>query len=482
MHAMNIFGQEFNGLQTRLKGFETRVKKEVNKELLADGIKPFENNIKALYVQVEILKKRLAKTANETMKRLKTFSKQFRSAVEEDLKGKRSSVNVFESAFEFVKSVRSLDVGLSEFGTIMLRLWQECLCLEQHRIGFMSLAVQKFIDLLAEVFGGEAIKGFEGSKKLMHKLNPNDLAKNVFQIKRFLRNTEEQLVQSRLRNNSRIESKNKAAEEQKNGMATDDHEKSENIEHHEIKTKTNKNIPNVGFSELNTYFLLSSQEMKEDRLNYFILRSWQGTDGKDSSRKMMIYLTIDQFYSVYLESEDKKKRKVLKLKASIMVDKCDVFAKREKSQVVITYVVKGVFWNSKKTLYFNLANPELEDFLRFYQKARIHLDYMKKHGKKILEKKGNDKLLKKVEKAGTGPLVQDLAEELNENECEESSEIEVDQISEIVEESIEIEREREEKLKVEGLDISTIKEESEESDCEHRDSNSEDEHEGKNGN
>lgn len=467
MHAMNIFGKEFGGLQKRLKGLEKRVQKEVNKELLADGIKPYENNIKALYVQVEILKKRLAKTANETMKKLKTFSKEFRSAVEEDLKGRRSSVNVFESAFEFVRSVRALDIGLSEFGTIMLRLWQECMSLEQHRISFMSLGVQKFIDLLAQVFGAEAVKGFEGSKKLMQALKPETLAANVFQIRRFLRQSEEQLVMSRLR--SDIGRKRTKSESMSEDLTSD---------------KQVETTKNVTFRDLRRYFVLSSEEMKEDRLNYFILRSWQGSDGKNSSKRMVVYLTIDQFYSVYIEEEQKKdkKSKNLKLKASIMVDKCDVFAKREKSQIVITYMEKGFLWNTKKSLYFNLGNNELEDFIRFYQKGRIHLDYLKKHGKKIIAKKATQDLVEGVGQSGKGQIVEDLGsiqnnendsgENLQNNKSDKLVEQEV-QKKEIEEEEIH-ENNEEEKYseKVEGIDISTIREETDEEDI-HIESDSE---------
>ena len=177
--AMESFNQSVLNFQKKLKETSEKVQLDVNKKILSDQIRPFENNIKALYVKIEILKKSLAKRASKTTDKLKTFTKVFTDSINLQVKSKRVRTSVFDSANEFVQSVKHIDMSLTDFGLLLIALWEQCKVLESKRIESISASVDKFSDLLKTIFISDLNNLFIESSKnclLYTSPSPRDLS------------------------------------------------------------------------------------------------------------------------------------------------------------------------------------------------------------------------------------------------------------------------------------------------------------------
>ena len=378
------FNNEFKEFETKLKKNTERMQKEINKKILAEHIRPYENNIKALYVKIEIRKKNLAKRSSETTDKLKVFSKQFKEVMITEEKRKRAKVNILDSAFDFVKSVRQIDMSLTDFGLLLIALWEQCRVLEEKRITAVGNAIEKFVELLSEIFGNEAKKSFSKTIQRLQDLKVQAIIDNIFHYGKYLRKNEQQLIWNRVQDkptNYNVEPKAQfnsehsiPSENDKSVTPNDSEDKkcqSEQVINKSLPKKEKQDIVH-----LKKFFLSTSAVMKENRINYFRIKQWSGCEGKGkrSPKKMIIFLSVDFYYSIYIENKESKSNDTLKLKASFQVEKCDAFAKREKSEIVLTYVEKGFLWNSKKTVYIKMPQEQVEDFLMYYQQAYMIID------------------------------------------------------------------------------------------------------------
>ena len=381
--AMESFNKSVLDFQKKLKETSENVQLEVNKKILSDQIRPFENNIKALYVKIEILKKSLAKRATKTTDKLKSFTKVFTESINLQVKNKRVKKSVFDSANEFVQSVKYIDISLTDFGLLLIALWEQCKVLELKRIVSISTSVEKFSELMNKIFVSDLNNLFIESSKKLKNLKPNVISENVFEYSRFMRPSEKQLIKSRIQKNK---------------------EEEQDLGH------------------LKKFFLKPSQSMQDHQINYFLISKWRALQGKGkrNPKTIFIYLSVDFFYSVYTEERTKDRGNEFKLHFSVPIEKCDVFAKREKAEIVMTYTEKGMLWNSKKSVYLKMSNEEVEQFLKYYQRARLLIDEKERNKQEAiwnsqiaLNLETEEKDAKKEEDTNTDTDI-DIDKELNE--------------------------------------------------------------------
>ena len=102
--------------------------------------------------------------------------------------------------------------------------------------------------------------------------------------------------------------------------------------------------------DLRMFFVMSSEEIKENQLNYFLIKKWVGLDATKANKRptMIIYLSVDFFYSIYIEKTTRNGEVITELKTRFHAEKSTVHAKPLEKVIVINYIEKGLLWNSKK--------------------------------------------------------------------------------------------------------------------------------------
>jgi len=161
LYTMLEFNREYEMFANKLKETTLRIQNEVVEKILGKSMKPYEKTVKQFQTQAQDLKKLLIKRSNRTLDKLKKFVKIFQDGLIDETKKRRTRKNIFDPAFEFTKSVRSVDVSITDYGLVLIALWEQCNILEEKRLSGIRQALMKFLDIMVEIFGADAQKSFQ---------------------------------------------------------------------------------------------------------------------------------------------------------------------------------------------------------------------------------------------------------------------------------------------------------------------------------
>ena len=120
--------------------------------------------------------------------------------------------------------------------------------------------------------------------------------------------------------------------------------------------------------------MLSSEEIKETQLNYLIVRKFKGYEYKKKRVKnpiAHIYLSVDFFYSIYIEKVDKTGKLEHNLKMTFPAETSTLKVKNIEKVIEITYIEKGILWDSKKKVQIQLSGDCMDEFILHHQQAKI---------------------------------------------------------------------------------------------------------------
>ena len=159
--VMVEFNREYELFNKKLETAMEKVSLEVNAKIMSNQVKPYQDNMKSLYSKVSSLRKELLKCSNKTIYKLKKLIKSNQVSMTDNGKGKRTKTNTFDYACEFVQSVKSVDTAITDYGLLLIAIWEQCTILEEKRISSMKQAFLKFLDILNEIFGAEAQRSFQ---------------------------------------------------------------------------------------------------------------------------------------------------------------------------------------------------------------------------------------------------------------------------------------------------------------------------------
>jgi hypothetical protein len=125
---------------------------------------------------------------------------------------------------------------------------------------------------------------------------------------------------------------------------------------------------------------MSSEDMKETQLNYLVVRKWTGKEYKKKRSKnpvVHVYLSVDFFYSVYLEKTNKSGKVENHLKVSFPAETSDLVIKEIENVIEVTYIEKGLLWDSKKKVRLQFTPDAIDEFVMHHQQAKEMLNTTK---------------------------------------------------------------------------------------------------------
>lgn len=178
------------------------------------------------------------------------------------------------------------------------------------------------------------------SQSSIKNIDPEKFAKNVFEYNRFLRPNEIELVNRKIGKSS--EKRNKMFGREENTI-----------------------------NDLRSFFIKSSQEMKELQLNYFLVKKWSATDvKKNSETRVHIYLSIDYFYSIYEEKTDNKGNIHKIFKTAFHAENSDIVVKEIQKMIELSFIEKKLLWNSSKKIKLVFEEQDLQSFILHHDNAK----------------------------------------------------------------------------------------------------------------
>ena len=124
-------------------------------------------------------------------------------------------------------------------------------------------------------------------------------------------------------------------------------------------------------NDLRSFFIKSSQEMKELQLNYFLVKKWSANDvKKNSETRVHIYLSIDYFYSIYEEKTDNKGNIHKIFKTAFHAENSDIVVKEIQKMIELSFIEKKLLWNSSKKIKLVFEEQDLQSFILHHDNAK----------------------------------------------------------------------------------------------------------------
>lgn len=128
------------------------------------------------------------------------------------------------------------------------------------------------------------------------------------------------------------------------------------------------------FRDLQLFFNMHNNLDRESHLNYFLVKKWLGKEYKRKRRNnpmALVYLSVDFYYSIYVVKTNKKGKKMAELKACFPAEKSEIKARPLEKIIEISYVDKGLLWDSKKKIILEFNGKQIDEFALHHQQARI---------------------------------------------------------------------------------------------------------------
>lgn len=125
--------------------------------------------------------------------------------------------------------------------------------------------------------------------------------------------------------------------------------------------------------DLRIFFMKSSEDVKQSQLNYLVVRKWSGLEYKKKRVKnpvVHVYLSVDFFYSIYIEKINKAGKIENALKASFPAETSSIVVKEIEGIIEITYIEKGLLWDSKKKIKVQFSPDTVDEFVMHHHQAK----------------------------------------------------------------------------------------------------------------
>ena len=319
--SISQFDTEFKKFVDGFRMLQMKVKNQINSKILAENVKPYENNIKSLYVQVASTKKSLHKISLATTDKLEELMKAIRENQSEISKSKRPKTNIFDHVNTFVSHVENISDLVREYGVLFLKLYEESLLLEKFRINSMKESFLTYIKILADFFGKENDKNFQASQSMFQKLNEDFLSEESLNLYLLMKPIEVEMV----------------------------------LAH--TKSPTLTVVCLRKFITASKFFQPVSSVLEN-----FYLKRYQCylVETKSLNNEVDIFLTNDHFYSVCkTRNKNAKGDSIL----SIPMEEVKMNSEKGRDSLTFRYTEKFFLWNTKKKQTFVFKNNTIEEVM-----------------------------------------------------------------------------------------------------------------------
>jgi hypothetical protein len=323
--SISQFDAEFKKFVDGFRMLQLKVKNQINSKILAENVKPYENNIKSLYVQVASTKKSLHKISLATTDKLEDLMKAIRENQSEVAKNKRPKTNIFENVNAFVAHVEGIAELVREYGMLFLKLYEESLLLEKYRINSIKESFLTYIKILADFFGKENDKNFQASQNLFQKLNETFLSEESLNLHLLMKPMEIAMVLE--------------------------------------QTKS----PALTVICLREFIAASKfyQPVSSVLENFYIKRyQCYLIETKETNNEVDIFLTNDHFYSVCKSRNKSTKGEVI---LSIPIEEVKINCEKGRDSLTFRYTEKFFLWNTKKKQTFLFKNNTIEEIIAAHE-------------------------------------------------------------------------------------------------------------------
>ena len=312
--------KELIDFQTSLNKFQKNVEQNIIYKILIETTKQNDAKLKDLSNQKRDLWLIIRKLSTETLECYDFLLKSLQDSINSQTRLKRPTINLFPQVFEFVNNVRKLALQLREYGQNFIDIFNTVKALEKDRLNAIRNAFFEFNKLLEKTFSVKQVQGFKYNELNLRKIKSGLWDASYFDIKSVITPSQAEFL-----------------------------------------TK-NSNVSDLNIENLRELFYLEKiEENIKELFDHFIMRRFlvKEADLKSACKNdVILYLTIDYFYNIYLFDKTTKKATLI---ADVPIEKMNFLAK-DKNIVDFNFETTGFLWNSQKKISLFFLNKDVEEF------------------------------------------------------------------------------------------------------------------------
>ena len=305
---VDTFDKNLVSFQEQINSSKNEILQNINERILTEKVKIKENEIKQLFAEIKSLKLKLQKISLLTSNKLSNLMKAFKEYFVDSNKTKRPTMNVFEFVFSFMNHVRDVSEMIKEYGNLFVKLYEESKELERERLEAMGESFSFFFKIIRQNFSAELLNQFDGSMSLLGKINNTSIVDGNYSVAGMLQPSQQELIKGTLGSNA------------------------ENISVISEFIKNSKYEENS--KEIFKYFVLKIYKVEE--INH----------KNDNLRQVILFLTIDYFYTIYSINEDTKEYELI---TRFPIEETELHF-LERNIATLVFSERNFLWKSKKKI------------------------------------------------------------------------------------------------------------------------------------
>lgn len=291
-------------LNSSLK-FSKFIDDKILKTLLTQDLFSYEKNIKVIYNKLSDMKKMLAKESEKTAEIIKEFIKNFKEGVTSNKEGKRVKKDTYITLSTFLNHVNYIYDLIKENGIFIVQMWDQVQVLDMKRLHNIRESFLLYFSLVNNNSNERYSQLYINSAALFTKFQAHNLVNHTLSIEEVLIDEEINMIKNKLQ-----------------------------------KDPTDLKDIKEYFFHLNT---------NADFLQYFIIKTWEMKVQKTmSSQDAQIYITVDDYLTIY-ETKNKKNDNLV---LSLRIETIEIKVLPEKNEFHVTIPSTG-FFSRKSTKKFN---------------------------------------------------------------------------------------------------------------------------------
>lgn len=312
--AIQKFEKEQAIYEQKVKGLSQLIKKELECNELLQAAHYQENKVKKICDRLTSIKTVIANALENVEESLKKFTSVFKATYEQNNERKRSKHNTLDHFIRFTNELnRVVDLIKEEWG-LTKDIFENSVLLEQNRIDALRKSYLKFIQLVSENIGKDALLSFSESMNALEVLDTEKLAKSSLNLDDILLESEKEVIFKRTSST-------------------------------ELTLQTISILINR-----------VSVDNLEELLSFFCIASYSGYLIKsDKKEPIQFFLSVDCYYSLFHHLNG-----TLSFITKIPIEKSSISVNYDESTCEISYIKKILLWDSSSNLRFEFSRPDLE--------------------------------------------------------------------------------------------------------------------------
>ena len=319
------FSEEFNELLSAAKVTETAINESIAKQILKNELTPHQENLCLFLATVLSTKKMIDKSLVTLENEFDNLTKIFRRNPFTKSGQRKDQKSLFDQSLSYFYQIEKVVRDIKEYGFMVVKLFEDTKSLENLKFKAFKNAFGTFIESISDLFGSRKDKYFSLSYFLLEKMNEMAVTNFVIDMNEALQPSQIELLLKKCQ------------------------------------------LENFDPFALKVFVEQLRADNFDPILDLLIVFKEPGIliEDKRNSKKVSLFATIDNFYSLHQESLNSTKSEILMTCPSELVNFKET---NNPNSLTLIFRTKKLFWEEVERFLVTFPNQVVDNILIHHEK------------------------------------------------------------------------------------------------------------------